>query len=165
MPQSLLAPFCLLLAVLVMVQFALIVGLNGRMARQTRSLRTFFSSSSGEDIEDLLRQTLEQSREAAARSLDAEASLAALSRQVESCLQHVGLVRYDAFGDVTGQQSFSLAMLDGCDSGAIITALFSRTNSRCYGKIIVHGQAQQSLTDEEQQALIQALEQKVGTGK
>lgn len=162
MPHSFLTPAILALLVLVLVLFALVVNLSGRVTRLTKSLRTFFTNGNGEDIEELLRHTVEQSRAAADRSMAMENKVDALEKQVDSCLQHVGLVRYDAFGDVTGQQSFSLALLDGCDNGTVLTALFGRTNSRSYGKIIVAGQPQQQLTEEEQQALIQALSQKVG---
>lgn len=162
LPETFVAPALALLAVLVVVQFALIAGLSSRLGRLNRSLRTFFSTGTGENIEELLRSTLQQSNEAAQHSVTVQARIENLEAQIGTCLQHVGLVRYDAFGDVTGQQSFSLALLDGSNNGAILTALFARTNSRTYGKMIVAGQPQQQLTEEEQEALIQALSQKVG---
>ena len=157
--HSLLAPLCL---VLIAVQFALIGGLSNRLRRTSRSMRAFFTTPAGEDIESLLRETLEQSRLAAMRCEELGAEVLNLNEVAHGALQYIGLRRYDAFGDVTGQQSFSLALLDGRDNGAIITALFGRTTSRCYGKMILGGRPEQPLTEEEQQALMAALEQKVG---
>lgn len=159
--QPYLAPLCLLLVVLVIVQFFLIASLNSRFARLTKSLRTFFSTAGGEDIEELLRLTLEQSRESTERSNEAAQRLDALETVSRGCFQYIGMVRYDAFGDATGQQSFSMALIDARDNGVVLSALFGRSTSRCYGKLINEGQSQQALTEEEQEALLQALEQKV----
>lgn len=159
--QPYLAPICLLLVLAVIVQFFLIASINARFTRLMKSMRTFFSTAGGEDIEELLRLTLEQSREAAMKSDEAETRLGSLEETVRGCYQHMGMLRYDAFGDATGQQSFSLAVLDEKDNGFVLSALFGRSNSRCYGKLISAGQAQQALTAEEQQALLQAIEKKV----
>ena len=76
----------------------------------------------------------------------------------DACLQHFALERYDAFDGVTGQQSFSLALLDGKGNGTVLTSLQSRQSARFFGKSIVDGQPQQSLSEEEQRVLIQALQ-------
>lgn len=163
--QPFLAPICLVLTVAVIVQFVLLAGVNRRFDKLLRSLRTFFSTAGGEDIENLLRQTLELSRDAVERCDENVGRINQLEEALRGCQQYMGMVRYDAFGDATGQQSFSLAVLDQKDNGFVLSALFGRSNSRCYGKHIVGGQAQQALTAEEQQALLQALEQKVGHSK
>jgi hypothetical protein len=69
----------------------------------------------------------------------------------------VGLVRYDAFEDVGGQQSFSLAMLDALQNGIILTSVYSRSDVRVYAKAVRQGQPSHPLSEEEQQALRNAL--------
>lgn len=128
-------------------------------------LRQFFTGPNGEDLEALLSRNLEESREAIANSQVALTRSQECSLKQSAAVQHFALLRYDAFEDVMGQQSFSLALLDGRDNGAIITSLFGRTSSRCFGKMIVNGQPEQPLTEEEQSVLFQALEQKVNVAK
>ena len=142
----------------VVLQFVFLAGMQRHMARQTKMLRQFFSGPQGEDFEALLARTLEESKFASETARTTQAQIAELSARFEGSVQHFALVRYDAFEDVTGGLSFSLAMLDGRSNGAIISTIFGRTNSRCFGKMIVDGRPEQPLTNEEQDALLKALE-------
>lgn len=78
-------------------------------------------------------------------------------RTLTRCVQHVGLVRYDAFQDVGGQQSFSAALLDERQSGVVLTAIYSRTDVRFYAKSLDHGRPSVALTPEEVEAVKMAL--------
>ena len=69
----------------------------------------------------------------------------------------MGLVRYDAFEDVGGQQSFSLAMLDAQQNGVVLTGVYSRSDVRVYAKAIRQGQPSHPLSEEELQAVQTAL--------
>lgn len=77
-------------------------------------------------------------------------SVAALS------LQKISMVRFNPFGDVGSDQSFSLAMLDGHDSGLILTSIHGRGGTRVYAKPIDLGKSKYSLSAEEKKALAQA---------
>ena len=153
---------CLALLLGLVVQAFFIHGLNRRLNRQTSMLRQFFSGPAGEDLEGLLNRTLEQSTQAQIEAQTALGRVYEVSAQLSECMQRFALVRYDAFDDVTGQQSFSLALLDGNNNGTIVTALFGRNSSRCFGKTIVAGQPEHALSDEEKRALSQALQGKPG---
>ena len=73
-------------------------------------------------------------------------------------LSHVGIVRFNAFSDVGGEQSFAVAMLDSNRNGVVLSSVYGRQDSRVYAKAIVNGQGERALSDEEQQALAKALE-------
>lgn len=158
--QPFLAPLCALSFVLIGALFVWVLSLNSRLARQSKMVRDFFAGPKGEDFEGLLRRSMETADTAAARCEAAESQVGLMSLQMRSCVQHFALVRYDAFPDVTGQQSFSLAFLDGGDNGIIISSILGRSTSRTFGKMIVGGQPEQALSDEEQQALVKALGRK-----
>ena len=147
----------LALAVLVLIQIVMVMSLSSRLGRMSRTLRSLFSGPEGADLEAILRRCQDQSQTALERSDQLEERLSDLVESVQGCIQHCGLVRYDGFGDVSGQQSFSLALLDAERNGAVVTGLFSRSDSRCYGKAIVAGQPEQTLSVEEQRALDVAL--------
>jgi uncharacterized protein DUF4446 len=72
-------------------------------------------------------------------------------------LRHVGLVRFDAFEDMGGRLSFSAALLDGHGDGVVITSINGRQDTRCYAKQVRGGASAHNLSDEESQAIREAL--------
>ena len=69
-------------------------------------------------------------------------------------IQKVGLVRFNPFAETGGDQSFSLAILDGEDSGLVLTSLHSREITRIYSKSVKKGKAEDyELSTEEKQAI------------
>jgi len=79
-----------------------------------------------------------------------------LAKQQMLCLQKVGFVRFDAFDDVGGEQSFALALLDTNDSGLVVSSIYSRRESRIYAKQVSAGNASHTLSSEEEEAIRQA---------
>ncbi len=79
-----------------------------------------------------------------------------------SYVQRVGLVRFNPFQDVGGDQSFSLALLDGDGNGVVISSLHSRAVTRTYAKPIIGGKSlRHDLSQEEERAIAQAIEEKI----
>lgn len=70
--------------------------------------------------------------------------------------QKAGLVRFNPFGDLGGDHSFSLAILDGSENGMIITSLHSRERTRIYMKLVKGGKSEHALSQEEKEALAKA---------
>lgn len=77
-------------------------------------------------------------------------------------LQKIGLVRFNPFRGVGGNQSFSIAILDANDSGIVITSLYTREESRIYGKPVKGGRSEYSLSEEEKKAIEIAQKQYEG---
>lgn len=76
----------------------------------------------------------------------------------KSHLQKMGFVRFNPFNDTGGDQSFCLAILDGHDTGIVISSLHSREQTRIYAKRIVAGKTEGvELSREEAEALNRAL--------
>ncbi len=74
-----------------------------------------------------------------------------------TALRHVALVRYDAFADVGGRLSYSVALLDDTGSGLVLTTLAGKADVRTYVRTISAGTPDGSLTAEEQQAIDAAV--------
>ena len=68
-------------------------------------------------------------------------------------VRDVSIVRYDALKEMSGQLSFSLALLNSDGDGVVITSINSRTETRTYAKIIQGGKGVQTLSPEEDQAV------------
>jgi hypothetical protein len=82
--------------------------------------------------------------------------LPTVERQAGSSIQRMGIVRFSAFSDTGGQQSFVVALLDARSSGILISSLHSRQQTRVYMKQITEGRSDTQLSDEEVEALRQA---------
>ncbi len=87
---------------------------------------------------------------------DVEGRLSGMESAWPHIIQGYGLVRYSAFADVGGDQSFSLAMVDVRGNGLLITALHGRDETRIYAKPLTQWRSTYSLSAEEQGALQQA---------
>ena len=105
----------------------------------------------------------ENLKEVLAQFKDLENNFEKLSQDLENfkkesqlSLQKVGIVRFNPFSEVGGDQSFSIALLDGNDDGVVITSLYSREGNRIYGKPIKAGQSEYSLSKEEKEAIEKA---------
>lgn len=73
------------------------------------------------------------------------------------CLQKVGIVRFNPFKEVGGDQSFSVAVLDANGTGLIVTSHYGRETNRVYAKSIKNGQSQYALSAEEKKAINEAM--------
>jgi hypothetical protein len=76
-------------------------------------------------------------------------------------VQKVGIIRFNPFSEVGGDQSFSLALLNKSDDGIVITSLYTRQENRVYGKPIKNGQSEYTLSEEEKQAIEKAKNSKI----
>lgn len=136
--------------------------LSLKLNRLTRLLRQLVPEGSERSLDQLLEQLLIKQEENRTLLASLETRLEKLNSLLQGCLQRVGLVRFDAFDDVAGQQSFSVALLDNQGNGVVITSLFGRTESRCYAKPVIQGNSPHRLSEEEMAAIRQAMEQPIG---
>ncbi|MCW2814833.1 MAG: hypothetical protein JWN84_2288 [Nocardioides sp.] len=82
--------------------------------------------------------------------------VAALRAEVGDGLRHLAVVRYDAFGDMGGHLSWSLALLDDRGDGVVLSSIHGRSEARTYAKSIRAWTCDQQLSPEEDEAVTQA---------
>ena len=80
-----------------------------------------------------------------------------LAEHMQVAIQHVGVVRFDAFDDMGGRLSFSAALLNAKGDGIVITSINGRQDTRCYAKQVENWTSIHNLSDEERQAIREAL--------
>ena len=83
--------------------------------------------------------------------------LAAESVRIDGCIAYRSLIRYDAYGEMSGHQSSSLALLDAHRSGVVISSILHRDQARVYVKQLHDGVPTLELSPEEQEAVETAL--------
>ena len=124
-----------------------------RTARMRRSLLLLEANEGRDTILDVMARTVDDvskmRREVGA--LDNE--LVQTQQRLAMALRHVSVVRYDAFDDMSGRFSFSAAMLDDLGDGLVITAIYSRSETRTYLKGLTSGTSDVDLSPEEIQAV------------
>jgi len=79
--------------------------------------------------------------------------VAALKAENADALRHLSVVRYDAFGDVGGHLSWSLALLDDAGHGVVLTSIHGRSEARTYAKSISAWSCEQQVSPEESEAI------------
>ncbi|MBI4721351.1 MAG: DUF4446 family protein, partial [Chitinivibrionia bacterium] len=79
-----------------------------------------------------------------------QAAIASIERSSRRFFKHIGLMRYDAFDDIGGQQSYSLCLLDDDKNGFLVTYLTGKNFTRSYAVSIAAGQHSRKLGEEEQ---------------
>lgn len=82
--------------------------------------------------------------------------VAALRAEARGALRHLAVVRYDAFGDMGGHLSWSLALLDDGGDGVVLTSIHGRSEARSYAKGVSGWVSEQQLSPEEVEAIDRA---------
>lgn len=86
-----------------------------------------------------------------------ERRMSAAEERIDGCVSHRALVRYDAYGEMSGRQSSTVALLDARRSGVVVSSILHRDSARVYVKQLVEGESELELSPEEQQAVETAL--------
>jgi len=88
---------------------------------------------------------------------DAFSKIKNLEDICQTTVQKIGVVRFNPFADIGGNQSFVIALLDQKNDGFLISSLFVKDGNRVYAKTIKNGKSDHSLSDEEMQAIDRAM--------
>ena len=145
------------LLVVVLALMLAVVGLIRRTGRLRRRLESITRGSDDQSLEAVLGSHLERVRQVVRDVEQVGARTSVLERDIQGSFGRVGLVRFNPFEDTGGNQSFALALLDGHADGFVVSSLHSRTGTRLYAKAIGGGASDTALSDEESEALRQAL--------
>ena len=92
----------------------------------------------------------------AAERLDGRMTTA--EHRIDHAVAYRALIRYDAYGEMSGRQSTSIALLDANRSGVILSSIHHRDQARLYAKEVVEGKPELELSPEEDEAIRRALE-------
>ena len=148
------------LAALLVIFFIIIIINMVQVSKLKKRYKIFMSGKDAKSLEDTLMQRLNQVDDLIASNATNEKNINKLFDNMKPTFQKIGLVKYDAFHEMGGKLSFSLALLNETNDGFIINAVHSREGCYTYIKEIVGGNSIIVLADEEQEALNIAMEAK-----
>ena len=134
------------------------------LTRALRQLRASQRAVLGDGDQDLVAHAahLQTSFESLAQYVEdfgtrLDLRIAHAEQRLDGAVAHRGLVRYDAYGEMSGRQSTSLALLDANQSGVVLSTIHHREHARLYAKQIHRGQSDLELSPEEDEAVRLAL--------
>ena len=148
--------FLLTFAIMAGVMLLLLVLLIINMVKTSKLKKKYNSFMVGKDaksLEDNLIKRINQVEEVLVSEKKNEENIEKLFRSMKVTFQKVGMVKYDAFNEMGGKLSFSLALLDQKNDGFIINAVHSREGCYTYIKEIIDGNSVLVLAEEEKEAL------------
>jgi Protein of unknown function (DUF4446) len=135
------------------------------LAVKLRRIRSAQRTVLGDREQDLVAHAAELQSQFEALHDYVQDAAASLNRRMEGAerrldrtLAYRSLVRYDAYGEMSGRQSTSIALLDATRSGIVLSSIHHREQARLYGKQIRDGRAELDLSPEENDAMRLALE-------
>lgn len=129
-----------------------------QMRKLKKRYRIFMSGKDAKTLEDILTTRLDQVDSLIASNKKNEQSIQQIFNTMKYTFQKVGLIKYDAFNEMGGKLSFSLALLDQKNDGFIINAMHSREGCYTYIKEIIDGNSIIQLAEEEKEALNMAMD-------
>jgi hypothetical protein len=134
------------------------------LAFRLRALRAAQHAVLGDEGQDLVAHAAalqQEFQQLNATSTDTAANLHArmdeAERRLDGAIAYRALVRYDAYNEMSGHQSTSIALLDASRSGVVLSSIHHREQARLYAKQVHDGQSELELSPEEAEAVRRAL--------
>lgn len=146
-----------IMAIIMVILFILLAVNMGKTNRLRKRYEAFMQGKNAESLEETLSTRIQQIDQLLISEKENRTNIEKISNTLLHTFQKVGMVKYDAFHEMGGKLSFSLALLDQENNGFIINAMHSREGCYTYIKEILNGNSIIVLADEESEALNIAL--------
>lgn len=111
-----------------------------------------------ESMEDTMIKQFDRLEALEASDEKKEKQISEIFENLKIVYQKTGLVKYDAFREMSGKLSYALALLDKNNNGFMVNSMYSREGCYSYVKEIIKGESYITLSEEEQEALKMAIE-------
>lgn len=138
---------------IILLLIIMIASMKSKLKNLEKKYKSFTTNAEEKSVEGLLLDSIELSNNISNKNKEIENRLNYLDRNIQKCVQKVGVVRYNAFDNVGSDLSFAIAILDGNDNGVVINGIYSRESSSTYAKAISEGKSKYTLSAEEIQAI------------
>ena len=153
--------FFVIIGILVIVLFLGMCIILIRIANLNKRYQQFMKKlGNGRNIEEDLENYMYRVEKVEKQNADIISFCKGLEEDVTTCIQKIGIVRYNAFKDTGSDLSFALAMLDEKNNGVVLNGIYSREMSNIYAKPVENGKSKYTISEEEQEAIDSAINSK-----
>ncbi|MCI8898956.1 MAG: DUF4446 family protein [Lachnospiraceae bacterium] len=143
---------------LILILIIMVIVQAVKLSKLSKKYKKFMSGKNAKSLEKDIIGLYEDNRFIKASTEKNKSDIRFLYKKLASTFQKVGIVKYDAFNQMGGQLSFSLALLDENNSGFILNCVHSTEGCYSYTKEIRNGSCDISLGEEEREALDIAMD-------
>ena len=119
-------------------------------------LKKLFRGEKAENLQGVLAEIQDSLKYFSEKEKEIDTFLLDVEKRLSRSAQHLGLVRFNPYEGIGGDQSFSIAVLDEQKNGFVLTGLYGRENSRIYAKPVEGGESSHQLSEEEKTAIEKA---------
>lgn len=145
------------LTVLLVITFILLIITLCKLKSLRRRVDTLTRGKDAESMEDTILKFFEKIEALEDAEQKMHRDIKEIKDNLKIAYQKTGLVKYDAFREMSGALSYSLALLDKENNGVLVSSMYSREGCYSYAKEIVNGESKINLSEEEEEALKQAV--------
>lgn len=103
------------------------------------------------------KELIQQVKSLEAKLENLSLELESVKKQMEKSVEKIGIVRFNPFKEIGGDQSFAIALLNRENTGVVITSHYGKDFSRVYAKPVKNGSSEYQLSDEEKDAMKKAI--------
>lgn len=156
--------FGIKLEIIIIFMLILIIALGVMLFFTVRKLNyfsdkynTIMSGKKGKDLEKIIFTRFKEMDRVKANAKRVTKEHKEIKNRMTICFCKMGLVKYDAFNDLAGKLSFSLALLNEDNSGIVLNSMHSKEGCFTYAKEIIKGESYIALSEEEKEAIKKAM--------
>ena len=148
----------LLIIMIVLILFLVIalVYVYSQLQMMSRKYYTLTSGKKAKDLEQIMLTRFEEMDKLKKRMKRFSREHRTFQGHLDSCYNKMGLVKYDAFDNMAGELSYSLALLYADNSGFVISSMHSKEGCFSYAKEVIKGDSYIALSKEEKEAIQKA---------
>lgn len=163
LPDPVTTVLAVVAAVAAVVLGILVAVLWTRLGRMRRAYRAVFEPRGQDDLFAYLERQRDDVEGLRKDLLTVHDNTEMLRELQRTTVSRVAVVRYDAFEDMGGALSFSAALLDEHGNGMVVSAINGRSETRTYAKPVAASTSRYNLSDEEEQAIADAVNSSPGS--
>ncbi len=142
---------------LIVILFIMLMVAFSKISKMQRDYESLTHGKKGADLESVIVSAFSDMDKIRKNDNKRAREYMEIKENMSSCFRKTGLVKYDAFNQMSGTLSFSLALLNDKNDGVIINCMHSREGCFTYAKEIIGGESYVVLSEEEKNALKQAI--------
>lgn len=147
------------LGILMIVMYLLMINLFFNLNYMKKRYKKMMTGVDGSNLERMIIGCIDKAEDVSKENDKIQREIRDIQDLLRQAITKVAVVRFRAFEDMGSDLSYAVAMLDSDNNGIVLSSIFAREDSRSYVKPITAGKSSYPMTDEEKDALKQAMAQ------
>ena len=145
------------MGVVLLIMLGIMINQGLKLSYMKKRYRKMMAGVDGANIERMLMGHIDEVKKVVEKSEQLDVENKRIDALLQTAVTRVGVVRFRAFEDMGSDLSYAVALLDSHNDGVVLSSIFGREDSRSYVKPITNGSSSYTMTQEEEQALHDAM--------